>query len=340
MSDHDTLRLYSLREMRDMLLGASRVVLTTHMNPDGDALGSESALLRFLRDRGADCRVINCDPVPDNLTLLDEEGEFETWDPTRHTAVLGEADCVVALDFNQSARVGAMEQAMCASAARRLVIDHHQLPRPFADGYLSVTDASSTAEIVHDLIEDAGGELTREIALGLYVGIMTDTGSFRFDRTTPRVHRITARLLEAGVDPTAVYRRIYDEYPVGRTQLLGRVLAGIELHCAGRATIFHVTRRMLAETRTNLDDVENMVNYGLSIRDVELTALITEIDGGCKISFRSSGRVRVDELAGLFGGGGHRLAAGARVEGGEVEALRGQIAEVFCRALRDVSGGE
>jgi phosphoesterase RecJ-like protein len=335
MSEHDTLRHFSLREMRDALLDATRVVLTTHTNPDGDALGSEIALLRFLRDRGVACRIINCDPVPENLVLLDTAGDFETWDPGRHAEALAEADCIVALDFNQPSRVREMESALRASPARRLVIDHHQQPRPFADAYLTVTEASSTAEIVHDLIEDAGGEVTGEIALGLYVGIMTDTGSFRFDRTTPRVHRITAGLLEAGVDPTAVYRFIYDEYPVGRTQLLGRVLAGIGLCCEGRATIFHVTRQMLAETHTTLDDVENMVNYGLSIRGVELTALITEIEEGCKISFRSSGRVRVDQIAGLFGGGGHQLAAGAHIDGGEVEALRGRIEKEFCSALRD-----
>ncbi|MDT8325274.1 MAG: DHH family phosphoesterase, partial [Bacteroidota bacterium] len=262
MSDHDALRFFTLREMRDALLGAGRVVLTTHTNPDGDALGSELALLHFLRSRGIDCRIINCDPVPENLVLLDSDGVFETWDSARHASVLAEADCIVALDFNQPGRVRVMEDVLRASAARRLVIDHHMQPRPFADAYLTVTEASSTAEIVHDIIEDAKGEIAPEIALGLYVGIVTDTGSFRFDRTTPRVHRITARLLEAGVDPTAVHRRIYDEYPVGRTQLLGRVLADIAQYCGGRATIFHVTRRMLAETGTTTEDVENVVNYG------------------------------------------------------------------------------
>lgn len=334
MSEHDALTYVTLRDMRDALLGAAHIVLTTHTNPDGDALGSELALLHFLRGRGIDCRIVNCDPVPENLALLDTAGVFETWDPARHAATLTEADCIVALDFNQPSRVRGMEEALRGSAARRLVIDHHMQPRPFADAYLTVTEASSTAEIIHDIIEDAGDALTPEIALGLYVGIMTDTGSFRFDRTTPRVHRITARLLEAGVDPTAVHRRIYDDYPLGRTQLIGRVLAGITPYCEGRATIFHVTQRMLAETQTTIDDVENVVNYGLSVRGVELTALITEIEDGCKISFRSRGTVSVNDIAGRFGGGGHRLAAGARVDGAEVDALRDRVAEEFCRALQ------
>ncbi len=335
MTTQPDLSFIDLETMRDTLLAAEHVVLTTHTNPDGDALGSELALHAFLRNRGIDCRIVNCDPVPENLMLLNDGDVFETWDSARHGSVLAEADVIVALDFNQSGRVRGMEQPLLESRATRLVIDHHMQPRPFADHYLTVTEASSTAEIVHDLIESAGGSLEWDVALGLYVGILTDTGSFRFDRTTPRVHRITAELLEQGVDPTTVHRRIYDDYPLGRTQLLGRMLGGIEAYCGGRATIFSVTRSMMEETGTSMEDVENMVNYGLSIRGVELTALITEIEDGCKISFRSRGSYSVNDIAGTFGGGGHRLAAGARVEGGEIASLVREIETAFCRVLSE-----
>jgi phosphoesterase RecJ-like protein len=340
MMQEKQLSLVDQSVMINTLLSAKDVVLTTHTNPDGDALGSECALYHFLRQREIPCRIVNCDPVPENLTLLDGDGIFETWDEGRHADLVMNADCLVALDFNQPGRVRGMETALLESKATRVVIDHHMNPRPFAAHYLSVTDASSTAEIVHDLIETAGGTITQEIALGLYVGIVTDTGSFRFDRTTPRVHHIAATLLERGVDPSTVFRRIYDDYPIGRTQLIGRILSGIDQYCGGRATIFSVTRRMLEETGTGVDDVENVVNYGLSIRGVELTALITETDDGCKVSFRSRGRYSVNDIAGGFGGGGHRMAAGARVEGGDVSSLRSRIRDVFCQVLENPDAGD
>ncbi|MCB2205965.1 bifunctional oligoribonuclease/PAP phosphatase NrnA [bacterium] len=331
------IRIVDHRRMSEILLQARTVILTTHSNPDGDALGSELALLQFLKSRGVDCRIVNCDPVPENLAFLNEGGVFETWEADIHANLLAEADVVAALDFNHPSRVGDMEEALIASSATRVVIDHHMHPHAFASEYLSVIEASSTAEIIHDLVVAADGALTYEIALGLYVGIMTDTGSFRFDRTTPRVHRLTASLLEQGVDPTRVHRLIYDDFPIGRTQLLGRVLSGIEPCCDGKATIFAVTRAMLEETSTTLNDVENMVNYGLGIRGVQLTALITEVEDGCKISFRSRGSITVNDIAEQFGGGGHRFASGARVRGGEVAELRKRIETVFSNALSDDS---
>ena len=320
----------------ETLNGAARVVLTTHANPDGDALGSESAMYRFLRSRDVDVRIINADPVPANLSLLVEDDSiFETWDESAHRDVLLEADCILCLDFNQADRVRDMEEAMIAGSGQRIVIDHHLHPRPFADGYLTVTEASSTAEIVYDILDVAGYSIDRRAALALYVGIVTDTGSFRFERTTPRLHRITADLLETGIDPMTIHRRIYDDYPIGRTMLLGRILAGIERRCDGRASLLAVTQEMFEETGTTVEDVENIVNYGLAIRDVELTALLTQWNEGWKISFRSRGDVAVNDIAADFGGGGHRLASGARVDNEDLEKLKDRIAERFCAALGD-----
>lgn len=315
--------------------GASRVVLTTHVHPDGDALGSEAAMFHFLSGEGKRVRIINADPVPENLTLLEENGMYETWDPSEHRDVLLDADLILCLDFNQSDRVRDMEDTMLAAGGRRVVIDHHLNPKPFADGYLTVTTASSTAEIVYDILEKAGFDIDRHTAQALYVGILTDTGSFRFERTTPRLHRVTADLLETGIDPMSIHRSVYDDYPIGRTMLLGRILAAIERRCDGRASLLTVTREMLDQTGTTEEDVENIVNYGLAIRGVELTALLTELEHGWKISFRSRGNVAVNDIAGEFGGGGHRLASGARVGDEDIEELKDRIANRFCSALED-----
>lgn len=317
----------------ETLNDAARIVMTTHVNPDGDALGSEAAMYRFLSSRGADVRIINADVVPENLSLLEDDGMFETWDGGAHRDVLLDADCILCLDFNQSDRVRDMEETMLAGSGRRIVIDHHLNPQPFADAYLTVTEASSTAEIVYDVLVAAGVAIDRRTALALYVGIMTDTGSFRFERTTPRLHRITGDLLETGIDPMSIHRRIYDDYPIERTMLLGRILAGIERRCGGRASLLAVTREMFEETGTSVEDVENIVNYGLAVRGVELTALLTQVEDGWKVSFRSRGEIAVNDIAGEFGGGGHRLASGARVDNEDLGELKDRIAERFCRAL-------
>jgi phosphoesterase RecJ-like protein len=317
-----------------MLRDAGRIVLTTHTNPDGDALGSECALYTALVAMKKDVRIVNCDAAPENLAFLAAHATFETYDAAEHDPVIAAADLLVALDFNDARRVRGMEQPFRDAPGRRLVIDHHLDPKPFADAYCSIPDSSSTAEIIYDLLDGDNVALPYETALGLYVGIMTDSGMFRFERTTPRLHRIAARLLEAGVDPMSIHRSIFDDYPMGRTQLFGLILAGIEQYCEGQVTLLTVTSAMFAQTGTTIEDVENVVNSGLAIRGVEATALLTERDGEIKLSFRSRGAIAVNTIAGQFGGGGHRLASGATVTGVPLDELKRRVADALCDAIR------
>jgi phosphoesterase RecJ-like protein len=330
----DALRIIGITECAQQLHAARHIVLTTHTNPDGDAIGSESALYEALTAAGKDVRIINCDVLPENLNFLNEGDTVETYDPATHDSVFASADMLVAMDFNDIRRIRQMGESFRSSAARKLVIDHHLDPKTFADYYCSIPEASSTSEIVYDILELNGSPLTQAIARGLYVGIMTDTGSFRFDRTTPRVHRIAARLLEAGVDPTQIHRLIFDDYPLSRTQLLGMILAGIDRHCDGRVSLLTVTKEMFSRTGTTMEDVENIVNSGLSIRGVEATALLTEFDDQIKVSFRSRGGISVNDIAGQFGGGGHRLASGATVVGVPIAELKERVAAALCAALK------
>ncbi|MFZ1730747.1 MAG: bifunctional oligoribonuclease/PAP phosphatase NrnA [Bacteroidota bacterium] len=331
----DANNIIGIKECIRLLHEATHIVLTTHLNPDGDAIGSESALFGALKNAGKDVRIINCDAAPENLGFLNEDGNVELYNPALHDSVIASADLLVAMDLNDIKRVRQMEAPFRSSTARKLVIDHHLEPKAFADFYCSIPELSSTSEIVHDILEVDQTVLTYPIALGLYVGIMTDTGSFRFDRTTARVHRIAARLLEAGVDPTMIHRLIFDEYPMGRTRLLGMILAGIEQYCEGKVTILVVSKEMFVETGTTVEDVENIVNSGLSIRGVEVTALLTEFTDQIKISFRSRGQFSVNNIAGIFGGGGHRLAAGVTVVGVPLGELKESIAAALCAAVAD-----
>ena len=325
----------SPEDIRSVFDAGHAFVITTHVNADGDAIGSEYALARHLLRMGKSVSVLNASDVPDNLAFLNTDGSMRRFVPDRDGGTITHADAIFVLDLNDSSRLISMEGAVRSSAARVIVIDHHLHPKPFADGYLVDTDTCATSEILYRILRPEDGAWHEDVALGLYVGIMTDTGSFRFDRTTPTVHRITAELIEAGVDPVTVYRRIYDEYPLGRSRLLGMILAGIEPVCDGRATILCVTRAMFNETGTGLDDVENVVNYGLSIRNVDATALLTELDDGVKISFRSRGDVSIHAVAKAFGGGGHRYASGATVAGQSLQDVRPRVVHAFEELLRN-----
>ena len=305
-------------------------VITSHANPDGDAIGSEYALAHFLLGLGKSVSILNTSPLPENLFFLSTGDGIRQYDPAQHASIVAAADVIIVVDLNDLTRLKTMERDVATRAAVKIVIDHHLHPKPFADGYLLDAESCATAEILYSLFRTHGAEpFSFHVALGLYVGIMTDTGSFRFDRTTPRIHRITAELLECGVDPVTVYRHIYDEYPLQRSRLLGLVLAGIEQVCDGRATILTVSRDMFLDTGTGIEDVENIVNYGLSIRGVHATALLTDLGGEIKISFRSRGSVSIHTVARALGGGGHKYASGASLTGMSLEEAKLLVSEKF-----------
>jgi phosphoesterase RecJ-like protein len=333
----DDIRLLSIPEARAVLQRLDRFVLTTHTNPDGDALGSEYALAHALRTAGKTVTVINCDPVPSNLAYLNTDALYQVYDPAIHDGTIADAGAIVVVDLNDVSRIRQMAPSVRASEAHKLVVDHHLDPRAFADGYLLDQRACATAEILFALFED-WLPLDESIATGLYTGIMTDTGSFRFERTTPRVHRIAALLLEAGVNPTLIYRRVYDEYPVGRSLLLGRVLAGMQTVCNGKATILRVSQRDLEETGCTPPDLDSVVNYGLGIRGVEATVMITEMPDCVKLNFRSRGSTSVHALAQAFGGGGHRFAAGATVNGATVNEVHARLLEALPSIVANGKG--
>jgi bifunctional oligoribonuclease and PAP phosphatase NrnA len=332
MIDHSLFPPIAPDALLSLLHGAERIVLTTHANPDGDAIGSEYALAHYLLGVQKQVRIINTDPLPENLGFLNSQRLFEEFDAATHTSIIEAADLLVFLDLNAPGRVKRMEAAVLHSRAMKIVIDHHLDPKPFADWHHIRHEACATAEIIYGILHTIPGfVMTRDIALGLYTGIMTDTGSFRFDSTTPAVHRIAAELLSCGVAPQIVYKNIYDEYPFPRTRLLGRILADIELLCNGRASILTATRELFTETGTTLADTENIVNYGLSIRGISVTAFLAETDDGIKISFRSRGETIVNEIAKQFGGGGHSLASGTTLSGVSFDDAIGRVRDALCR---------
>lgn len=301
-------------------------VLTTHVNPDGDGIGSEAALAAWLRARGSRVSVINASPLPAVYRFLDPEGVIARYEPARHDPLIADAGAIVILDTNHPDRLQAMRERVMASKAVRVCIDHHLDPDPFAQHYLIDDDATSTGEILYRLLVRLQGRgLSPEVASALYCAIMTDTGSFRYPRVDPEIHQIAAHLIECGADPVRIYAKIYERWSRGRIHLLGETLRSLDTDAGGSIAHVSITRSVLRTTGTTEEDTDNFTTYPMSIEGVLIGILFLELEQGVKISLRSKGSIPVNELAREFGGNGHRNAAGARVDGAPIEEVRRKV---------------
>ena len=320
-----------LRRIAERLSAAGSVLLTTHANPDGDAVGSVLGLAHLLRAVGKTVCCVNDDPVPRIYGWL-PGAEWMVASDTLNEAPA--VDAAVILDAARRERVGRVARLLPADRAL-LVLDHHLESNP--DGDLAYLDTRSSAvgEIVVDLADAMGLGISREAATCLYVSIVTDTGGFRFQNTTARTHRIAARLLEAGVDAADVARRVFDVMSPGKLELLRRVLARMARTCGGRLAYSYVTTSDFAEAGARVEDLDGVVNYTRNIEGVEVGMLFRETGGGAtKVSARSGNSFNCAAFFAPYGGGGHALAAGATLALGLAEARQ----EVVSRAERDLGG--
>lgn len=291
-------------------------LITTHINPDADAIGSETAFYLILKALGKKAYIINCSSTPDNLIFLDKDQVIQRFDEQIHQQLFDTVDVLVALDFNNPSRTGSMEKFFSASCKLKICIDHHQHPKAFVDHIISDPGYAATGHIIYDLIERTSiVPVTEDIAEALYAAIMTDTGSFKFDRTTPEVHRIAAVLLEAGVNPAEIHDKIFDQSRFGKVKLLGECLSNMTISSNKSIAYMVVTSKALQENQVEESEVDGFVNYCLSVQGVRIGMLFFEMKDGLKISFRSKGKMPVNMLAEEFGGGGHINAAGARLSG-------------------------
>jgi phosphoesterase RecJ-like protein len=207
-----------------------------------------------------------------------------------------------------------MQSSFINSSKLKICIDHHQNPENFVQHFFIETQYSSTGEIIYDFLKETGlAKIDKSVAEPLYAAIMTDTGSFRFERTTPKLHRVIADLLETGVSPNYIYDQIYDQSNFGKIKLLGEALSSLQITGGGRIAYMSIDQAALLKTGAEEADVDGFVNYCLSIRGVQVGLLFFEVQDGFKISFRSKGTIPVNKLAQEFGGGGHINASGARM---------------------------
>jgi len=292
----------------------TRIVLTTHVNADGDGLGSEVGLWHLLHDRGCLVSIANPTPIPERFRFLLPPGA----DASGHAAKeIGKAHAVVVLDISDLGRLGDLGSAVRSAGVPVACIDHHVSPGSLPDGPRMVApEATATAELVHDLAVALGWTIPAEAARALYVGLLTDTGGFRFSNTTPRCLRVAGALLERGLDPETIYEQVYASAPEGRVRLLAEVLATLVVEPEIGLAWVTVPPGAIERHGATADDLDGIVEHPRSIAGVRMALLFRQIAGGrVKVSFRSMGTVDVAALAHQFGGGGHAKASGASVDG-------------------------
>ena len=326
-------RTSAVREALDALRGSRRAVLTTHLNADGDGAGSQVALAAWMRALGGRAWIINPTPFPEMLRfLLPEEGWVLEPSSAEAREVCAQADLAVVLDTGEVPRIGRMKPMIEGVPA--VVVDHHQPgERPIRGISLRDASACATGELIYDVILAAAGPWPPATLQGLYVAILTDTGSFRFSNSTPNAHRIAADVIADGVDPEELHRRIYGAATLKRLRLLALALATLEVDPDARVAWMTVPAEVDGIDPTP-EDVEGIVDYPRSVEGVEVGLLFRKTaSGGTKISFRANGPVDVNALAREFGGGGHIKASGALVERPPAEVIP-RVVEATRRAVR------
>lgn len=332
-SDTPPERAAAARDVGAVLVPGRRVVLTTHVNADGDGVGSEVGLWHLLRARGVKPSIANSTGIPDRFRFLVPDGADAS---ERAHKEVEQADVVVVLDISDLARLGDLAQTVKRHRGPVVCIDHHVSPGTLPDGpRLVAPEASATAELVFDLAAALGWEITTDVARALYVGILTDTGGFRFANTTPRLLRIAAALLDRGVNAEEIYERVYASAPEGRVRLMAEVLQTMVVEPEVGLAWVTVPPDALDRHGATPDDLDGIVEFPRTIAGVRLALLFRHLaNGRVKVSLRSLGEVDVAEFAHRFGGGGHKKASGASFEGSMAE-----VQETVLKAAREYLRG-
>ncbi len=319
------------RDLKEKLSATKNIAVLFHTSPDGDAVGSALALARALKNHGKHAVVISPDAIPEYLQWLPGTGEIIRADtnPEEVRQALENAGLIFMLDHNNFSRAGKWLEKILEKIHKDktiVMIDHHLQPDTRVDFIFSDPARSSTAEMVYDFILDSGlGPVDEKIATQLYTGIMTDTGSFKFDKTTGNTHRIVADLIEKGAPNSAIHTHVYDVQSYDQLQLLAEALKRMKLIEPCKTSYIALDEETLKKYNYKPGDTEGIVNYGLSLKDVLFTALITEKPGEDKIrfSFRSKGDFDVNAFARrYFEGGGHKNAAGGNFHGSMEDAVK------------------
>jgi phosphoesterase RecJ-like protein len=321
----------SLKRTISCIKNNKRFLITTHTNPEGDALGSELAFYKLLRSLGKNAVIINEDKVPYEYNFLPAIDNIKKFKNNLRDI---EFDCFVIVDCSDLKRCGEVYR-LNRFGKPVINIDHHISNGMFADINWVEPHASSCTQMIYKLFQIMRIKLDKDTAMFLYVGLLTDTGSFRYSNTTSLTHRIAAQLLRYNLDVPLIYKNIYGNIPFQDMKLLTTILPTLRQKANGKIVWFQICRNMLEHKKIIFDLSENILNFGRSIGDAEVVVLFKENLGTkneIRVNLRSQGKVDVNKIASYFGGGGHKTAASCTVIG-NIDEVRTKVLKKIEKTL-------
>ncbi len=305
------------KKIKVLLSKEKTIVIIPHKNPDGDAIGSSTALDSYLKKLGHKSLIVSPNHFPKFLSWMDPNKKIKIFeDDNELKNEILNCDIIFNLDFNNLSRISSMKDCVESSDAVKIMIDHHENPKNYCDFMYSDPNMSSTCEMVYHFITMLGDEnlIDHSISESLYAGIMTDTGSFRFPSTTHETHNVVSKLLKNGISHSEIHNHIYDNNRLSKIKLLSHCLQKIEILKNFKTCYLFLTKDELEMFDYEKGDTEGIVNYGLSIENIKFAVIFKENinDNSVRISLRSKGGFDVNKFAkNIFNGGGHKNAAGA-----------------------------
>ncbi|RBN48911.1 DHH family phosphoesterase [Flavobacterium psychrolimnae] len=323
------MKIQDIQAIQLLLSTPKKIAIIPHRGPDGDAMGSTLGLYHFLLKNKHHPVVVSPNEFPDFLAWMPGSETVKIFEKDKQncTKILEDAELIFTLDFNALHRTGEMEHVLAKLTAPFVMIDHHQKPNDYAVVTYSDTSFGSTCEMLYNFISHLGKkeDIDKTIGTCIYTGILTDSGSFRFPKTTGTTHRIVAELIDLGVENTEIPSLLFDNSSFGRLQILGRALQNMKVITEHKTAYTTLTQEELNSFDYVKGDTEGIVNYGLSIKGILFTAIFIENkeEKIIKISFRSQGDFDVNQFSrDHFNGGGHRNAAGGKSEVSMEETIR------------------
>ncbi|WP_040195116.1 DHH family phosphoesterase [Clostridium culturomicium] len=315
------------KEILDIIEKSNKIGVTFHQSPDGDSLGSSTALVQGLRLLSKDAYLISKEIIPDTFTYLKCSEEITGL----KDYVQEETDLVIVVDCGDFKRINGNLQREDRNYAI-INLDHHMSNEKYGDLNYVDTKAAAVGEIIFDLLNLLKVEITKDIALSLYTSILTDTSSFKHSNTTSRTHEIAGSLLKTGIDFNAVQRRVFENKDFRKVKFFGKVIDTINLQSEGKVVFMEITNDMLEESGLESMDSAEVIHFGTMISGVEVVALFKESKGGVKVSLRSKQKVDVAKVAEMFNGGGHVRAAGLFCEG-TMETVKERVNKILENEL-------
>ena len=318
--------------LNNLIQKSKTIVLSTHVNPDGDGLGSQIALYYYIKSIDRECRIINTSKLPTLYNFLDPDNIVEQYSHDIHNDYFKDVDIVIALDIGDYRRMNEIKDEIVKNNIYSVSIDHHPEDEDFFELSLVDVSAPATGYLVWKyLMFNNYKELPINVANALYCALITDTGSFKYNSTNPDCHIMAAHLLESGVKPYDIYDVVYERRELSQVTLLAFVINNLKFYFDGEFAGYIIRLSDLEKCNASHKDVEGFTDFVRSIKGVQVSFMILEQKYDIRINFRSRGKYIINDIAQKFGGGGHKLAAGATIRNKTIDEIQEKIIKLLKR---------